>query len=120
GGVDGAAGAGAHDDGDLRDDTRGVHVALEDLAVEAEGDHAFLDAGAAGVVQADDGAADLHGEVHDLGDLLAEDLTEGAAEDREVLGEDGHLPTVDGAVPGDHAVAVGAVGLLAEVRRAVP
>jgi hypothetical protein len=33
----------------------------EDLAVEAEGDHALLDAGAAAVVDADDRAADLRG-----------------------------------------------------------
>ena len=36
------------------------------------------------VVDADDGAADLHGHVHDLDDLLAEDLAQRAAEDGEV------------------------------------
>ena len=120
GGVDGAAGARAHDERDLRDDARGADVAEEDLAVEAERDDALLDAGAAGVVEADDGAADLHREVHDLDDLLAEDLAEGAAEDGEVLGEDRHLATVDHAVAGDDAVAVGPVLVLAEVVAAVP
>ena len=65
-------------------------------------------------------AAGLHGEVHDLDDLLAEDLAERAAEDGEVLGEDADLAAVDGAVAGDHAVAVGPVLLHAEGRRAVP
>ena len=49
------AGGRAHDQGDLRDDAGGVHVALEDLAVEAEGDHALLDPRAAALVDADDG-----------------------------------------------------------------
>ena len=39
-------------------------------------------------------------------DLLGEDLAEGAAEDREVLGEHEHLAPVDGAPAGDHAVGV--------------
>ena len=99
---------------------RGVDVAAEDLAVEAEGDHALLDARAAGVVEPDDRAADLHGEVHDLDDLLAEDLAERAAEDGEVLGEDRDLAAVDRAVAGDDAVAVGPVLLLAERVAAVP
>ncbi len=89
GGVDGSARAGADHEGDLGDDAGGVGVAAEDLAVGAERGDAFLDAGAAGVVDADDGAAGLQGEVHDLGDLLAVDLAQGAAEDGEVLGEHG-------------------------------
>jgi hypothetical protein len=115
-----AAGARAHDQADLRDDARGVNVAAEDLAIQAEGDDALLDARAAGVVDADDRATGLHRQVHDLDDLLAEDLTERAAEDREVLGEDAHGATVDGAVAGDDAVAVGPVAVLPEVAGAVP
>ena len=114
------AGAGAHDHRDLRDHARGVHVAAEDLAVQAERDDALLDAGAGALVDADDRAAGLDGEVHHLGDLLAVDLAERAAEDREVLGEHAHLAAVDGAVAGDHAVAVRAVLLQAERDRAVP
>ena len=120
GGVDRAARARAHDQRDLRDDAAGPDVAEEDLAVEAERDHALLDARAAGVVDADDRAADLHGQVHHLDDLLAEDLAERAAEDREVLREHADLAAVDGAVAGDHAVAVRAVLLQAEVGRPVP
>ena len=105
---------------DLRDHAGGVHVAAEDLAVQAERDHALLDAGAGALVDADDRAAGLHGEVHDLGDLLAVDLAQRAAEDREVLGEHAHLAAVDGAVAGDHAVAVRPVLLQAERRGPVP
>ena len=120
GGVDVAARAGAHDQADLRDHAAGVHVALEDLAVEAERDHALLDAGAGALVDADDRAAGLDGEVHHLGDLLAVHLAERAAEDGEVLGEHADLAAVDGAEAGDHAVAVGAVLLQPEGGRAVP
>ena len=87
----------------------GVHVAAEDLAVEPERDHALLDPGAGALVDADDRAAGLDREVHDLDDLLAVDLAQRAAEDREVLGEHADLAAVDGAVAGDDAVAVGPV-----------
>ena len=56
--VDRAAGAGAHDGGDLRDDAAGEGVAQEDVGVAGERDDAFLNARAAGIVQADDGRAD--------------------------------------------------------------
>ena len=120
GGVDVPAGAVAHDQADLRDDARGVHVAAEDLAVEAEGDHALLDARAGALVDADDRAAGLDREVHHLGDLLAVDLAQRAAEDGEVLAEDAHHAAVDLAVAGDDAVAVRAVLLQPERGRAVP
>ena len=61
-----------------------------------------------------------HGEVDDLDDLLAVDLAEAAAEDGDVLGEDRDRPAVDGAVPGDDAVAERALGVHAEVGRPVP
>ena len=71
-------------------------------------------------VESDDRAADLGGEIHDLHDLLAEHLTEGPAEDGEVLGEDGHLTALDHAVTSDHPVAVGAAAILAELGAAMP
>ncbi len=115
------AGGGAHDQRDLRDDAGGVHVAVEDLAVEAERDDALLDPRAAALVDADDRAAGLHREVEDLDDLLAVDLAEAAAEDGHVLAEHADRPAVDGAVAGDHAVAVRAGCFsMPEVGRAVP
>ena len=114
--VDRAARARAHDQRDLRDHPGGLHVAVEDLAVLGEGDDALLDAGAAGVVDPDDRGAGLERHVHDLDDLLAEHLAQRAAEDGEVLGEDEHLSTVDGAVAGDDAVAVRTAGPAARRR----
>ena len=120
GGVDVPAGRRAHDQRDLRDHAAGVHVALEDLAVQPERDHALLDARAAALVDPDDRAAELHRQVEHLDDLLAVDLAQAAAEDRDVLAEHRDRPAVHRAVAGDHAVAVRALLLLAEVRGAVP
>src|SRR5690606_26579129 len=76
---------------------------------------ALLDARTAGVVDADDGDADLHGEVHHLGDLVADDLAERAAVDGEVLREDADLPAVDLAPAGDDGVAVDALAAFVAV-----
>ena len=115
--VDGAAGARAHDQADLRDDAGALDVADEDVAVGAERDDALLDPRAARVVDADDRAADLGGQVHDLAHLLGHDLAERAAEDREVLAEDADRAAVDRAVAGDDGVAPGPVLLHVEVVR---
>ena len=118
-GVDGAARARAHDQRDLRDHARALDVADEDVAVGAQRDDALLDPRAAGVVDADDRAADLRGQVHDLAHLLAHDLAERAAEDGEVLGEDADAAALDRAVAGDDGVAPGPVLLHVELVRAV-
>ena len=117
--VDGAAGAGAHDQADLGDHARAHHVAHEHVAVGAQRDHSLLDPRPARVVDADDRAADLGGEVHQLGHLLAHDLAERAAENGEVLAEHAHAATVDRPVAGYHGVAPGTVFLHVEVVRAV-
>ena len=80
-------------------------VAEEDVGVAAERQHAFLDARAARVVQADDRRAELHRQVHDLDDLRGVGLRERSAEHREVLREREDLAAVDQAVAGDDAVA---------------
>ena len=83
--VDGAARARAHDQADLRDHAGALDVAHEHVAVGAERDDALLDPRAAGVVDPDDRAADLGGQVHDLAHLLGHHLAERAAEHGEVL-----------------------------------
>ena len=103
--VDSAAGAWAHDGGELRHHARGQRVAQEDVRIAGERDDALLDARAAGVVQPDDGRADPHGGVHDLDDLGGVGLRERAAEDGEVLRIDEDGAAIDGAVAGDEAVA---------------
>jgi hypothetical protein len=117
--VNGAAGAGSHDHGDLRDHARGQHVALKHLGIAAQRHHAFLDARTAGVIEADDRRADLHRLIHDFADLFGVGLRQGAAEHREILAEDEHHAPVDRAVTGDDAVAEHLFALHAEVGAAV-
>ena len=113
--IDVAAGAGAHDDGDLRDHARGDHVAAEHIGIARERGDAFLDARAAGVIEADDRRPRLHRHVLDLDDLLRVGLRQRAAEHGKVLGEDEGLAAVDGAPAGDDAVAGHLVLLHAEL-----
>jgi hypothetical protein len=120
GGVDRAARARPHDQGDLRDHARRDHVAVEDLAEQPERDHSLLDPRAAAVVDADQRAPGLQRVIHQLDDLLPVHLAQRAAEHGEVLAVHAHRPAVDGAETGHHAIAVGAVGLHPEVVRPVP
>ncbi len=120
GGVDGTARARSHDQRDLRDDPGPDHVPVEDLREQAQRDHALLDPRPAAVVDADQRAAGLHRVIHQLDDLLAVHLAQRAAEHGEVLAEHADRAAVDGAVPGDHAVAVGPVGVDAERGGPVP
>ncbi len=101
-----ATGARTHDGGDLRHHARCQRVAQEDVGVAGERHHAFLDARAAGIIQADDGSADAHGGVHDLDDFGGVGFRERSAEDGEVLGEDEDQTTLDASIAGDEAVAV--------------
>ena len=97
----------------------GERVAQKDVGVAGERHHAFLNARAAGVVEADDGRADAHGHVHDLDDLGGVGFGERAAEDGEVLGEDEDEAALDASVAGDEAVAEELLLVHAEVVAAV-
>ena len=119
GGVDGSSGAGAHDGGDLRDDAARQSIAEENIGIPSKRNDAFLNAGASGIVEADDGGSGFEREVHDLDDLFRIRLREGAAEDGEVLREDVGGPAVNKAVAGDEAVAVDHLFGHAEIAAAV-
>ena len=108
-GVDTAAGARTQDDRDLGYDARRARVADEDPPVGVQSGDALLNACAGSIVQSDDRQTHGGRHVHDLVDLLAVGLTDRAAEDREVLGEDADLSPVDLAVARDHAVGVGTI-----------
>ena len=84
--VHSAACAGSHDDGNLGNDTGSSGVAEEDAAIAGQSIYCLLDAGTAGIVDADAGSSHLHGQIHDLPDLMGMLLTKGAALDGEVLG----------------------------------
>ena len=101
------------------DHAGGQDVPLEHLGIAAQRGDAFLDAGAPGIVEADDRRADLHRLVHDLADLFGMGFAERAAEHREVLAEHEHQSAVDRAVAGHHAVTGGLLLRHAEVDAAV-
>ena len=117
--IDGAAGARAHDGADLRDDAAGERVAQENVGVAGERCDAFLNASAAGIVQADDGSAGAHREIHNFANFQRVGFGERAAEDGEVLRKDVDEAAVDTAETGDEAVAGGTLVLHAEIDAAV-
>ena len=104
--IDRAAGARPHDGGNLRHHSAVQRVAQKNVGVAGQRHHAFLNARAAGIVQADHGRAHLRGQIHDLDDLAGVRLRERSAEDGEILREDIDQPAFDAAVAGDEAVAV--------------
>src|SRR5437763_2382685 len=119
GAVDRPTRARAQDRADLRHHARGERVAQEDAGVAAERDHALLNAGAARVVEPDDGRAVLEGAVHHLADLLGVRLRQRAAEHGEILREHIDQPPLDPPVPRHHAVAQVLLVGEPEVHRAV-
>jgi hypothetical protein len=80
---------------------------------------AFLDARAAGVIDADDGRAIAERHVLHLLDLFRMRLRQRAAEDGEILGEEENGAAVDGTPAGDDAVAGNLLLLHAEIGRAM-
>src|SRR5699024_8663009 len=108
-GVHGTTGTVAEQDGDLRRLAGQRQLTPGDLGVHRQGHHRVLDARTTGVADADDRAADTGREAHALAALLAEGFAHRAAVDGLVVGVDRHRTTVDPAVAGDHAVAVGGV-----------
>jgi len=105
-GIDGAAGGGSHDGGDLGDVPRADGVAVEDAAVAVQGRDAFLDPGAARIVHGHEGLPGVQGHVHDLPDLLGVHLAQAPAGAGEVLGRRKDGPAVHLAETDDDTVGV--------------
>ena len=115
GGINSAAGARAHDRADLRDHAAGERIAQENIGIARQRFDAFLNARAAGIVQADHGRAGAHRQVHDLGDFGGVGFGKRAAENGEILREDVHQAASDAAVAGDKPVAGRALRFHAEI-----
>ena len=103
-GVHRTPGTRAHDHRDLGYHARRTDVSFEDASIPVEPEHALLDPSPARVLETDDGRPRVHGEVHDLADLVGDDLAQAPTETGEVLGEDEDAAPVDGAPPGDDCV----------------
>ena len=117
--VNSTARAGSHDNRDLRDNARGLCVAVEDAAVARESIDRLLDTRTARIVDADAGRAHLHRKIHDLPDLVCMLLTERAALNRKVLRKCIDKTTVDRAVARYNTLARELFLLLAEVGAAM-
>ena len=113
--VDGAAGARTEDQRDLGNHAGGHHVAHEHFAVRGEAAHALLDARATRIVEPDQRNAARQREILDAADLLRLNFGKRAAEDREILREDGDPAAADLAEPADDAVAGKALLVEAEL-----
>ena len=84
---------------------------MEDFAIGGEGIHAFLNAGAPGVVQADYGIAHPYRQIHHFTDLLGVRFSKGTPGNGKILAENKDLAAVDRAVAGDDAVSQVALGI---------
>ena len=117
--VHGTAGTRSHDGADLGDDAARKRVAQKNVRVTRERCHTLLDARAARIIQADDGRARPHGQVHDFADSLCVGFGERAAKNREVLCEDINQASVDAPKAGDEAIASRPLLLHAKIHAAV-
>jgi len=86
-------------------------VAAAEFGIPRERGHRILDPGTRRVVDSNDRTADHRHPLHQPGDLAAEHLADRALEHRLIMAEDTDRAAVDGAVPGDHAVAEQRVGI---------
>ena len=109
----------AEDSRDLRNDTRGKDVILEDVTITTEGIDPLLDTSTTRVVEADHWGSHLHSELHDLADLRGEHFGECATEYSEVLSEYIDQTTIDRTRSCDNTVAEELRLIDPEVRGAV-
>ncbi len=103
--VNRTAGTGSHDAGNLRHHAAGFDIPVKNLAIGRQRIHPFLNAGATGIVQADNGGAHTNRVIHDLADFLGMGLAQGSPDNREVLAEHEHFPAIDGTMSRDHPIA---------------
>ncbi len=87
-------------------------MATAQLGVPRQRCDRVLDAGPAGVLNADDRAADHRAPLHQPGHFATEHFADGALEHRLVVGEHPDRAAVDHAVAGDDAVAEQGVGVV--------
>jgi len=104
--IDGASGAGAHDRGNLRHHAAVERVAQKNVRISGQRRHAFLNASASRIVQANHGSTNLRGEIHDLDDLRGVCFRERSAEYGEILRKNVNQAAFDAAIAGDETVAL--------------
>ncbi|MPM76642.1 hypothetical protein SDC9_123641 [bioreactor metagenome] len=109
--VDRSACRGTHDDRQLGNDAARYGVPVENLPVTVQCVYRFLNPRSAAIVDADDGRAILHGQIHNLADLVCMFLAETASKDGEVLAEDIDSTTVNLSIARHNAITRDGVAL---------
>jgi len=98
---------GAEEGADLGHSTGDLHLVVEDVAPSPSSRVALellVDAGAGGVEEVDERDSGLVRYLLGTDDLLEGSLAPGAGLDREVVGDDGHVPAVHAAYAGDDGI----------------
>src|SRR5271157_841229 len=102
--VHSAAGAWTHDDRNLGDYSGSSDIPIKDIAVSGQTLNAFLNAGSARILDANERETISVSQIHNLADLLGMGNGEASPEHCEILGEHIHSPAVDPAESRDHSV----------------
>ena len=113
------AGAGPHDDGNLRDDARCSRIIHENASKARQGINTFLDAGTAGIIDADDRRPHLQGHFLHLGNLVGMHFAKGTAFDGKIFGVGEDQTAADRTVAGNDAVAGDFLFLHVEIHTAM-
>eukprot|EP00128_Syssomonas_multiformis_P009314 Colp12_sorted_trinity150504_noHs@18518 len=93
-----------HDEGDLRNYTRGKNVALENVGIPSKRLNTLLDASTTGIVHTNDRGAYKHGLVHDLANLLSVGHRQTTTENGEILAEHEYSAAVNSTLTSNNAV----------------
>ena len=83
----------------------GESVAQKNIGVTRQRSDAFLNARAAGIVEADQRRAGAHGQIHDLANFPGVSFGKRAAKNGEILRENINQPAVDASKAGNETVA---------------
>ncbi|MNX87926.1 hypothetical protein D3C86_1198780 [compost metagenome] len=98
------AGTRPHDRRQLRNYTRSLYIAIEDIGIATKRNYSFLDTRTTTVVQSDHRSAVLHGQIHDLTDLLCLRFGKAATEYCKVLREDVNQSSVYRTITRYHTI----------------
>src|SRR5579872_200716 len=113
------AGAWSHDCRNLRNYPAIKGIAKKDVGITCQRHDTLLNAGSAGIVEADHWRSHFGGEVHDFDNLGGIGLGQRTAKHGEILGKDEYQTPFDAAVSGDEAIAVDLLLCHSEVVAAV-
>ncbi len=102
--VNGTARTVSCDNGNLGNVSGSHRIIIEDFSVSREGVDAFLNAGAAGIVDTDDGAAVFNRHFDGVCYFITVLFAESTADDGKILGVDHDFLSTDRAIAGDNAV----------------